>query len=491
MAEKQYLGIYLTDAGATVALVTPHGRSPRLNSCFWTSRSADAEGAASLADSLSRICVERQFVYESSALALDRCFYTRHRMHSQFREFPRIAETVKFDAEEAITIDTTNLAVTFDILRTDNSGSDLSVYAADKKTLSIVLGELQAAGLDPLTFEPDAVALARFLGSVVPQQEKNASIYAFLAAGSCTIVTYIPGQDLPDIRSFIVAPNSATETLVRELTLTIASLKLTGSLSAVRICDQQGRVDFNLVHRRLGIDVTQFDLAAAAGFPPALMGQGVEPLALAVACGAAMADFSKGRKADFRADFSPYLGRTLVIDKTIKAICLALTFIVIALGLYFQLKVFSVRSDRRALANSIALDYKAAMHTEKVPPISQAVTKLTSELRAVRDLKSGMLTAQGQATVTTLLTRLLEIINTLPASVDLQLNQIKITPKAITLDGSTNRPDSTIAFLQKVGASPYLSYSNVNQQFRNGRDEFGVTILPKRRSSGAANASQN
>ena len=123
--------------------------------------------------------------------------------------------------------------------------------------------------------------------------------------------------------------------------------------------------------------------------------------------------------------------------------------------------------------------------------MAEAINKLGTELRTIKELKSGMLTTQGQETVTGLLTYVLEAINSLPSSVDLQLDQIKVTPKAVTLAGNTNKPDSTLALFQKIGASPYLSYTSVNEAYKNGRDEFGVTILPKRKSTGATHAPQS
>jgi len=132
------------------------------------------------------------------------------------------------------------------------------------------------------------------------------------------------------------------------------------------------------------------------------------------------------------------------------------------------------------------------MNTKKVPPLSAAVEKLSAELRNVNEMKRGVITSQGQETVAGLLTNILEVINNLPSSVDLQLEQIKVTPRNIVLTGSTNKPDSTLALFQKIGASPYLSYTSVNQAYKNGRDEFGVTVLPKRgKSAGASNAPQN
>jgi hypothetical protein len=492
MAEKQYIGIYLTGSGATVALVEPHGRVPRLQSCFRMSRpAAQAEAPVKLADEIARLCSDRQFFYESSAMALERGFYSQHKMRSQFTELPRIEETAKFDAEEALTVDTSTLAVTFDVLKVDETGSDLNIYAADKKLLSEILSEMQAAGIDPLVIEPDSAALARFLAAVLPQQERVESAYALLTASGCTIVMYPAQQETPHIRSFILPASGATDALVREMTLTIASLKLSGALKNLHVFDPQARVDFNLVQKRLQLMAEPFDLVSASGWSPALMDQDIEPLALAVACGAAMGDVTKDHKADFRHDFAPHLGRSRLLEKTVKVICLSLTFLVVALGIYFQLRVIGVNRARGALYTQFGGDYRGAMNTQKVPTLSTSVDKLSAELRGLKERNMGLLTAQGQETVTGLLTYMLEVINGLPASVDLQLDQIKVTPKNIVLTGSTNKPDSTLALFQKIGASQYLSYTSVNEAYRNGRDEFGVTILPKRKSTGAANASKN
>ncbi len=76
-------------------------------------------------------------------MALDCAMFMQHNVHSEFSDPKRIAATVRFDTEEALATDITDVAIAFRITSSDDSGSNLTVFTAQRKVLSDVLGALQ------------------------------------------------------------------------------------------------------------------------------------------------------------------------------------------------------------------------------------------------------------------------------------------------------------------------------------------------------------
>ena len=164
--QKNCLGLYLGHASATAVLLSAKSSKYIVSDIFSVSTNTEGQTQQqSLAGLLAEACTQRQLVFAEVAVAIDCAMFTQHSLRTQFTDRKQIAQTVKFDAEEAFTTDAATLAVTFNIIETDKDGSQLNVFAAQRKLLADVLLDMQDNNFDPVTMEPDVTALARFTPS--------------------------------------------------------------------------------------------------------------------------------------------------------------------------------------------------------------------------------------------------------------------------------------------------------------------------------------
>jgi len=143
-----YLGIYLRPERATVVCVAVQGRDKKLLGCFSVSVEGQQENAQqALAERIAQGCSERDMKFGQAAVALDCTLFMQHAVHSEFSDYKKIAATVRFDTEEALAMDVSDVAVAFRIASSDDSGSNLDVFTAQRSVLTEILLALQGAGL--------------------------------------------------------------------------------------------------------------------------------------------------------------------------------------------------------------------------------------------------------------------------------------------------------------------------------------------------------
>ena len=153
---KNYLGIYLSKDTATVVCLGSQGREHNILGCFSVSVQEQTEqNHQVLATLIAQGCAERELRFSEVAVAWDCAMFMQHNVHSEFKDSKQIAQTVRFDAEEALATDVTNIAIAFKITSSDENGSELSVFTAQRKILSDVLLSLESNNIDPITEEPD------------------------------------------------------------------------------------------------------------------------------------------------------------------------------------------------------------------------------------------------------------------------------------------------------------------------------------------------
>ena len=164
MEGQNYLGIYLSKAAATVVCLKSQGRSYNVLGCF----SVSAEGAEEqnpqvLAGLIAQGCAERELKFSEVAVALDCAMFMQHNVNSEFDDPKQIAATIRFDTEEALATDISDVAIAFSITSSDQTGSGVTVFTAQRKVLSDILLALQSNNIDPVTIEPDVNCLSRFI----------------------------------------------------------------------------------------------------------------------------------------------------------------------------------------------------------------------------------------------------------------------------------------------------------------------------------------
>ena len=159
MQPSNFLGIYLARDHATVVCLTVQGLERTVAGCFGVSLEQSGPespgGFDALAQRISAGCADRQFRFDEAAVALDCAMFMQHSVRSEFPDVKRINQTVRFDTEEALGTDVTDVAIAFKIDATEEAGANLSVFTTPKQLLGEVLASLQANNLDPASVEPD------------------------------------------------------------------------------------------------------------------------------------------------------------------------------------------------------------------------------------------------------------------------------------------------------------------------------------------------
>ncbi len=480
MEQNNCLGIYISKTGATAVLLSPNAAHPAVLGAFsiagQTPEAAEGDQpqtATPLAQQLAARLASEGFRYGDVSVSVDCTLYTQHNLRSDFTEHRQIANTIMFDAEEALARDATEMALTFNVVGADDRGSRVTVFTADRAQLSTTLAELQSANLDPAAIEPDILCLARFLEHNFSRPKPVNPLFVVLAAPDspgCYMI-HPQAHHGPVVRSFIMGRSqNATAVLQREIPLTLAAMNLPESVNAVFIAAPTDAVDPQKIAETTGIDTQTIDLAAIAG----QAADNVPPTGFAMACGAALAEVKHIRHNDFRRSFSPYQGKRLIMQKTLRAISIMATVSMIVIGAYMQLKVFRKQNYISQLEKNLVEDYRAVMYGADPPRSMPIPTRLQSEYTKVSKIRGGEI--GDESSIPAKLTYMLEAINKTPVNIDLNVSNISLAGNRMNLRGDTNRRASTLTLFGALTGHNRLQKVSERLDQKGNRDVFSIDL---------------
>ena len=484
MEKQNYLGIYLSKRSATVLCLGSQDRERKPVACFSVSvEDQQEQNPQQLADLIAQGCAERQLNFSDVAVALDCSMFMQHNIHSEFTDHKQIASTVRFDTEEALATDVADIAIAFDITSTDQTGSDLTAFTAQRKVLSGILLALQANNLDPVTIEPDAHCLSRFISRRLSSQESEqaGTFYGMLSRRSGYFITFTDSQKAPILRTFLIGSGqNRAQLLARQVPVTTALIKSDEPINRLEFFDSTASVNSQRLNETLGIEVKALNLAEAADVDSQSLADCADPVEFAIAYGAALAGLEKAQTVNFRNDFSPYQGKKLRLQKTLKLLSIAATVLLFTLGVYFQLPLSRANKNRTRLREKLAEQYTAVMPGSKKAPsrASAVVKRLGGELRRIKEVKSGQLSASGEQSISAKLTQVLEALNECAAQTNLNIESISITGKDIRIVGDTSNSGNTLKLFKAINDRMEIS----SQEFGadRGRNKFSIAVLPKK-----------
>jgi len=291
-------------------------------------------------------------------------------------------------------------------------------------------------------------------------------------------------QKASTVRTFLVSPTQGRgQLLAREVLVSTALTASLGPINRVKLFDSADSVDYEQLGEKLGIEADRIDLLGAAGIKtqtPADRAGPARPVDFAIAYGAALAHFEKGRGVNFRDDFSPFQGKKLRLQKTLKYLSISVTVLLLAIGLYFQIRVFSVNGFRSDLRDRFAKAYSAAMPGQELSDkvkTRDAVRKLGGLLRGIESEKKGLIT--DEESISSKLTLVLNAFNKCATQTNLNIKSISITARDIGITGDTSNRRNTLAFFDTVRKSG-LEISKEAFGAKGARDTFTITVVPKK-----------
>ena len=480
MEGQNYLGIYLSKDTATVVCLGFQGRDRNVLGCFSVSMEGQEErNQQVLARLIAEGCAERELEFSEVAVALDCAMFMQHNVHSEFSEPKQIAATIRFDAEEAFSTDITDVAIAIKITSRDQSGSELTVFTAERKILSDVLLSLQSNNIDPVTIEPDINCLSRFILQNVSLPEDLYSLFGMLSQRSGYFIGFAGSQKTPAVRTFLVNPaQDRGDLLAREVPLTSALVGTGEPINCLRVFDSTDSVNCQQLSEKLGIEAASVDLAESAGTNPEVLADCADAVDFAIAYGAALAHLEKVQSVNFRNDFNPFQGKRVQLQKALKFASCSVSVLVLAVGLYFQLQLLHKNKYRTQLREKFEKQYSAVMLGGKPPAKSSPAKKLAGELRRIRDIEGGRLSATGEESMLAKLTLVLGPFNKCAAQTRLNVDKISITAKSIRIEGNTSSRSNTLKLFKAI--KDKLEILQYRYDLKGGRDNFTLTAVPKK-----------
>jgi len=358
---QNYLGVYVSrDQAAAVYLGGETGS--QVLGCFSVSTAGrDDAGYPALAAMVAQGCAQRGWVFAETALAVDCSMFMQHRVHSEFADARQIGSTIRFDTEETLATDISDVALAYEVLSSSERGSQLCVFTAKQDILRQIIAAFAGHGMDPVSVEPDIRCLSRFVTDACAAADgQPRTLFGMLGRTSGYLVFSTSSNGKPKAqtpgRTFLIGGRqNRQELLGREVVVTTAMVETTDPITRICVYDTARQVDSALLGQRTGIETGEFDVSAAAGGLDVSQ-QCEDAVAFSIACGAGFGLSQKAEPVDFRRDFMPYLGRRRRLEKSLKFLSISIGVLLVASSFMFVLGVrFVPLADMLALIMSAPL----------------------------------------------------------------------------------------------------------------------------------------
>ena len=486
MPSNNLLGIYFTKDAATVVCLNPHGKSDNIPDCFTvTVTDPEQPKIPTLASLIAQGCDERKLSFSEVAVAIDCSLFMQHSVHSEFSDRKQISATIRFDTEEALATDISEIALAFEINTTNQEGANLTVFTAQKKILSEILLSLQQYNFDPITIKPDVTCLAKLIFNKISKSESlEGSLFGMLSKQNGYLIAPrdIDGSGTYSsslVRTFLVGPRqNRTDLLAREIIMTNALFGSEEPINSLRIFDSTNSIDSPSITDKTGIISRTIELF---GEPDSLTAENenhVNRIDFAIAYGAALSLLEEEQTVNFRDDFSPFQGKKIKTQKAFKFTMVSITILLIAVGLYFQMNLFSINRDIKQSRAKFDKNYEIVMERDlsNSTSIKTAMKRLRNELDAIKKMREGIITTG--TTISSKLTLVLKAFNKCTQQTSLNIDSIEISELNITIKGDTSSRANTTKFFNVLTDTGLEIKSFQYDQTRN-RDGFSVTLEPK------------
>ena len=325
MEQHNCLGLFISHEKTVALLLSKHGSFRKVLGCFSVCKDQISEDdqndlCRNMVKKVLAKIADKKLSFNEVSVALDCSLFTQHDIHSALTDYKQIANTIKFDVEEAVAMDAMDLAVAFDIIGKDDTGANIAVYTAKRRELSEILSDIEANGIDPTAMEPDVVCLTRFMTETVPETKSGEQLLVILSSSSCYMIIPSPAKNGPIARSFLISSSQNIQNvLIREIALTMASHVSTDAVvSSVLLAGQTQDIDCQSLAKSCSLQVKTADMLQISGVETSQLNQNMTETDIAIAYGAALEELTRTKKTDFREDFAPYAGKKRILEKALE-----------------------------------------------------------------------------------------------------------------------------------------------------------------------------
>jgi hypothetical protein len=476
---RNQLGIYLSGNHATVVCLA-QGREGRVLDAFSVTVEDQAEpNQQVLADAIARACKERKVRWTEAAVALDCASFMQHTVLSEFRDPRKIAATIRFDTEEALAADVSDVAVAFRIAGSTGEGANLDVFTAPRGLLSDIIFSLQSNGIDPVSIDPDVCCLSRYLSAHAraPGTPSGSTVYALLSDRCGYVVVLSPAREASSLRTFLLGAGQDRNGILARETLITSGLSGPGGPTG-RLCvfDTSGEVVISVLGEKTGLPVEACSLTDGTGSASADLPAGTNAVEFALACGAALGLSEPANTVNLRNDHMPYLGRKRRVQNAVRFLSIAVTILLLTVGVYVHVQLLQVNQEKQSLRNKFEPDYRAAMVSEKRLPntMKKAVDNLRSAWRKVKADTSGV--GGDQSPVSAKLTLILQALTSCAGQIGLNIDSITVSGNSMQITGDTNSRQNTVSVLREAMKKVGLTITQETVRSEGNRDSFSVSV---------------
>lgn len=482
MEGQNHIGIYLGRTTATAVCMTG-GRNGRILECFSvfadTQQEEPVEHIRQLADLVAKECSERNLTYSETSVALDCSMFMQHKIHSSFSDAKQIASTIKFDTEEVLTTNISEVAMAYLVDTSGDSGSELTVFTAEKKQIAEIIESFQANNMDPVYIEPDIYCLLRTIIKKLPENIQDTSICCLFSEMNGYFVIPRRGRKNPVLRTFLAgSAQDRTSLLIRQIPVTTAQLTEKIDLKRLSVLDYADRLDTKRLAENSGLETKTLDINELTGSDEQMRADCANNIDLVIACGAATAHTEKNHSINFRNDFMPYMGKKMILQNTVKFLGICIFLLAMAAGIYYQSLVMEQNRKRKTLRKTIGHQYSQIMMGRKLSSRTNPVQKLKGELIRIKDMRKGKMSITGEQSITAKLTMILDAFNSCASQTDLKIDSISITPNAIKINADTSSRSNSLKLFDKMKKSG-LNITRQQLEQKDNRDKLSVTVSVK------------
>ena len=474
MESNHYLGIYLRKDAASVVCVKADDDKQSISDAFSVFLDeTDKQNTPALMSLIAEKIAEKKIQYTEATAALDCSMFIQHNIHSDFTDPKEIAQTIRFDAEEILATDVSNIAIASTINSSNETGSELTIFTAEKDLLADFIASLQSNKIDPIAIEPDSHCLKRFLLEHIDISENT--LLVMLSSHNAYFIPAGPSERLQLIppRTFLIGPDTdRMQILRREIPITNALLE-PDTIDCLKICDSLNSLQPDVLKENLSTQVVPIDLHELVNKEQHLDNK-EDRIGLAIAFGAALSILKKADVIDFRCDFLPYQGKSKKLKKATRFLSISCTILFFILGVFLQTQWFQKNKPIKSWQTEFKSDYATIMGKEP-DKRRNPLTLLKNERTRVRNEKSGQFGGMGSESLSAKLTRVLLAFNKCATQVKLNIDSINITTKMITLAGSTSNRRNTLK-LRNALEENGLQIAKDSLEEKGGRDNFRITI---------------
>jgi len=481
------LGIYLRKDRATVVCLASQGRDRKLLGCFSVRTEGEETTLQGLCDQIGRACGERKIRFSEAAVALDCASFMQHSVHSEFTDPRKIAATVRFDTEETLATDVSDVSVTFRVAASDEEGARLDVFTARRPILTDIIQGLQINSIDPVAIDPDVYCLSRYLLEHARGQEESeaATLYAVLSDSQGYLVVLSGQRELVNLRTVLVGATQDRISLLTREALMTSGLSAGNPVGRILAFDVRGQLALEPVAERTGLPVQACELAAMVGVDSAQIAECSNLVDFALAYGAALGFSDKVNSVNFRNDHMPFLGKKMRLQRAVRFLSISLTILFLSLGVFFHARLLKENQNRESLRSAFEPDYLTAMPGKKQLPdkMKTAVYDLKRAHQILMAEKTGI--GADQESVSAKMTMVLQALNGCAQRTSLNIESINIAGSSIILNGATSGPTETNLLFETLAKQ---GFELGNQTLGGGdkdKGKFTVTLNVKKRAQGA------